>query len=98
MLAAAVRAIRGGDRIGAVRTGRPTADLLAILGHAARNRETLWIGYVDAEGRATQRVIEPIVLDGGYLTAFDHLRGAERHFAVHRITGISPLDEDEPAS
>lgn len=98
LLAAAVRAIRGGDRAvpgGPARAGPPTADLLAMLGHAARSGEALWIGYVDAEGRATQRVVEPVALEGGYLSAYDHLRGAVRSFAVHRITGIAALEEDD---
>ena len=100
LLAAAVRAIRGGDEhrlVGALRTGRPTADVLAMLVQAAGSGEALWIGYVDAEGRATQRVVEPVAVEGGYLNAYDHLRGAVRSFAVHRITGVSPLD-DETAS
>ncbi|HEX4697927.1 MAG TPA: helicase C-terminal domain-containing protein [Actinomycetes bacterium] len=99
LLDAAVRAIRGGDRplLTTLRTGRPTADLLAMLAEAARSGEPLWIGYVDAEGRATQRVVEPVAIDGGYLNAYDHLRGAVRSFAVHRITGVSPVD-DETAS
>jgi predicted DNA-binding transcriptional regulator YafY len=100
LLDAAVRAIRGGDRqqLGAaLRTGRPTADVLAMLVQAAGAGEALWIGYVDAEGRATQRVVEPVAVEGGYLNAYDHLRGAVRSFAVHRITGVSPLDDDETA-
>jgi hypothetical protein len=94
LLDAAVRAIRGGDRAGALRTARPTADVLAMLTQAAGSGEALWIGYVDAEGRSTQRVVEPVALQGGYLNAYDHLRGAVRSFAVHRITGVSPLDDE----
>jgi hypothetical protein len=97
LLDAAVRAIRGGDRAGALRTARPTADVLAMLNQAAGSGEALWIGYVDAEGRSTQRVVEPVAVEGGYLNAYDHLRGAVRSFAVHRITGVSVLD-DETAS
>lgn len=93
LLDAAVRAIRGGDRAGTLRTARPTADLLAMLTDAAQSGEALWIGYIDAEGRATQRVVEPVALSGGFLNAYDHLRGAVRSFAVHRISGVSPLDE-----
>jgi predicted DNA-binding transcriptional regulator YafY len=97
LLDAAVRAIRGGDKhqlAGSLSTGRPTADVLAMLVQAAGSGEALWIGYVDAEGRATQRVVEPVAVEGGYLNAYDHLRGAVRSFAVHRITGVSPLDDD----
>jgi predicted DNA-binding transcriptional regulator YafY len=30
------------------------------------------------------------------VVAYDHLRGAQRSFAVHRITGVSAVDE-QPA-
>ena len=98
LLDAAVRAIRAGDAPnlnGALRTSRTTADLLAILTQAAATGSALWIGYVDAEGRATQRVVEPVAVSGGYLNAYDHLRGTVRAFAVHRITGVSELDESK---
>ncbi len=96
LLDAAVRAIRGGDAptlAGALRTGRSTADLLAMLTQAASTGAALWIGYVDAEGRATQRVVEPVAVSGGYLNAYDHLRGTVRAFAVHRITGVTEVAE-----
>ena len=52
---------------------RPTADVLAMLTQAAGSGEALWIGYVDAEGRSTQRVVEPVAVEGGYVNAYDHL-------------------------
>ena len=91
LLAAAVSALRAGERAAAVTVGRPTADVLALLTDAASAGESLWIGYVDAEGRGSQRVIEPVSVVGGQVSAYDHLRGAMRSFAVHRITGVSPV-------
>ncbi len=102
LVAAAVRAVRAGDRamVAAIDRGgpqgagparRPTADVLAMLAQAAAERGALWIGYVSAEGHASHRVIEPIALDGGYVSAFDHLRDEVRTFAVHRITGVSEV-------
>jgi len=32
---------------------------------------------------------------GGYLRAFDHMRDEVRTFAVHRITGVAELVEEE---
>ncbi|MGZ4632528.1 MAG: helicase-associated domain-containing protein [Actinomycetes bacterium] len=106
VLGAAVRAIRAGDRAStAVKrpagvTGgiggppsSPTVDVLAILQQAAAAGETLWIGYVDAHGQATQRLIEPVVVEGGFVEAFDHLRQDVRRFAVHRITGAAAIDQ-----
>ena len=93
LLAAAVRALRAGERASTVTVGRPAADVLAMLTQAAGAGESLLIGYVDAEGRGSQRVIEPLVVEGGHVVAYDHLRGAQRSFAVHRITGVSVVDE-----
>jgi predicted DNA-binding transcriptional regulator YafY len=70
-----------------------TADILALLAEGVRGRTALWIGYVNAEGHATQRVVEPISVEGGYVTAYDHLRDEVRTFAIHRITGVSHIDE-----
>ena len=90
---AAVRALRAGERAATVTVSRPTADVLAILTQAATDGDALWIGYVDAEGRGSQRVIEPVTVEGGHVSAYDHLRGAVRSFAVHRITGVSAMDD-----
>jgi hypothetical protein len=109
LIGAAVRAIRAGDRaLTAVKrreeqpatadgplhlTRKPTADILAMLVQAAAMGQPLWIGYVNAEGHASQRVVEPLSVEGGYVSAFDHLREEVRTFAVHRITGVSAIDE-----
>jgi predicted DNA-binding transcriptional regulator YafY len=71
----------------------PTVDILALLQVAAGTGETLWIGYVDAHGQASQRLIEPVVVQGGFVEAFDHLRQEVRTFAVHRITGAATVDD-----
>jgi hypothetical protein len=97
LLDAAVRALRAGDRASGPTVSRPTADVLAMLTQAAAAGEPLLIGYVDAEGRGSRRVIEPVAVEGGHVSAYDHLRGAVRSFAVHRITGVSPVD-DQTAS
>jgi predicted DNA-binding transcriptional regulator YafY len=31
-------------------------------------------------------------VQGGWLTAYDHVRDAVRTFAVHRITGVAPVE------
>jgi predicted DNA-binding transcriptional regulator YafY len=54
----------------------------------------VWIGYLNAQGQASNRIIEPLRLAGGYLTAFDHRRDEVRTFAVHRITGVAELTGD----
>ncbi|MYS22436.1 WYL domain-containing protein, partial [Streptomyces sp. DvalAA-14] len=72
----------------------PTADTLATMQAAVLAGESLWIGYVNAEGAATQRVIAPVRVEGGYVTAYDHNADSLRTFALHRITGVSELADD----
>ncbi|MGN6332927.1 MAG: helicase-associated domain-containing protein [Motilibacteraceae bacterium] len=106
LLSAAVKALRAGDKVAAT-PRRPAegsapgtlprstpADTLAAVQSAIAADESLWIGYVNGDGQASQRVIDPISLDGGHVSAFDHLRGEVRTFALHRITGVAFVDED----
>ncbi|MCV7100184.1 helicase-associated domain-containing protein [Mycobacterium palustre] len=64
------------------------AVTMSTLQRAARDGETLVIGYLDAAGVATQRVVSPISVRGGQLVAFDSASGRLREFAVHRITSV----------
>jgi hypothetical protein len=97
----AVTALRAGDVAARAARRTPaspasrtsTADTLAFLQDAARERRQVWIGYVDAQGRATSRVVEPRSVEGGFVAAYDYLRGEDRTFAVHRITGVAPIEE-----
>ncbi|WP_328914017.1 MULTISPECIES: helicase C-terminal domain-containing protein [unclassified Streptomyces] len=106
LLGAAVKAIRAGDRAatavhrapaaaasgdGLPRT--PAADTLATMQAATLSGESLWIGYVNADGAASQRVIAPVRVEGGYVTAYDHTADEVRTFALHRITGVSELTD-----
>jgi predicted DNA-binding transcriptional regulator YafY len=52
---------------------------------------TVWIGYVDNHGSTVERVVDPVKVEGGWLTAFDHRSDDVRSFAVHRITAVNPL-------
>jgi hypothetical protein len=107
MLATAVRAIRGGDKAAtatlravggdrkssAVLPRSVASDTLAALHAAVDANRPVWIGYLNAQGQASSRIVEPLRLAGGYLTAFDHRHDEVRTFAVHRITGVATLDE-----
>ena len=48
------------------------------------------IGYVDNHGTATERLVDPVRVDGGWLTARDHRADDVRQFAVHRIRTVNP--------
>ncbi|MCA1713143.1 MAG: helicase C-terminal domain-containing protein, partial [Actinobacteria bacterium] len=96
-----VTALRAGDvaakaaRRTPVQSRTSTPDTLAFLQDAAREGRQVWIGYVDAQGRSTSRVVEPRSVEGGFVAAYDHLRQEDRTFAVHRITGVAPIEEGD---
>ncbi|MEU9570154.1 helicase C-terminal domain-containing protein [Streptomyces massasporeus] len=107
LLAAALRAIRAGDLASTTprkpgtapaangelpRTG--AAETLATMQAAVLTGEALWIGYVNAEGAASQRVIAPIRVEGGFVTAYDHTADEVRTYPLHRITGVAELADD----
>ncbi|WP_405841225.1 helicase-associated domain-containing protein [Streptomyces sp. NBC_01518] len=105
LLSAAIRAIRAGDRASTTplkTTPSPTGDLprtssaetLATMQAAVLTGDTLWIGYVNAEGSASQRVIAPIRVEGGFVTAYDHTADEVRTYPLHRVTGVAELAED----
>ncbi len=64
------------------------AVTMSLLQRAAKDQDTLVIGYLDAAGVATQRVVSPITVKGGQLVAFDSASGRLRDFAIHRITSV----------
>jgi hypothetical protein len=110
LLTAAVRALRAGDRaasaprgptvgpaLGGVLPRTPAAETLALLRGALEAERPVWIGFVDTDGGVSERVVDPVRLSGGSLTAFDHRTGELRTFPVHRITGAALIDEDAPA-
>lgn len=72
-----------------------SAETLATMQAAVLTGEALWIGYVNAEGSATQRVIAPVRVEGGFVTAYDHTADEVRTYPLHRITGVAELADDQ---
>ena len=70
------------------------AMAITQLQEAAINQTSVVIGYVDPAGVATQRVVSPINVRGGQLTAFDPAAGRVREFAIHRVTSVVSADSD----
>ena len=68
------------------------AVAMALLHQAAVHGKDVLMGYVDAAGVATQRVVTPISVHGGHLMAFDPTAGRMREFAVHRVTSVLSAD------
>jgi hypothetical protein len=66
-------------------------DEQRLLAHAIDNEAPVWIEYTSAEGAWTERVIEPVELDGGTLVAWCRLRDDERNFTLSRIGAVEPI-------
>ncbi|WP_306364671.1 helicase-associated domain-containing protein [Nocardia sp. CC227C] len=83
---------RSGQTVRSDGTRTSTAATLALLQLAARVHRPVHIGYVDAQGVATQRVVEPVKVGGGQLDALDTVTGTVRTFTLHRIASVSLVD------
>ncbi|GJJ17760.1 helicase-associated domain-containing protein [Mycolicibacterium mageritense] len=70
------------------------AMAITQLQEAALEQTSVVIGYVDPAGVATQRVVAPINVRGGQLTAYDPASGRVREFAIHRVTSVVSADSD----
>ncbi|MFF5501333.1 helicase-associated domain-containing protein [Streptomyces roseolus] len=108
LLKAAVRAIRAGDHAATAVRKEPSApvttgglprtsaaETLATVQAAAMTGSAVWIGYVNAEGAASQRVIAPVRVEGGFVTGYDHTADEVRTYPLHRITGVAELADEE---
>jgi Helicase conserved C-terminal domain len=102
-LAAVVRQLRVGDQAGSTRRGRAVSnrpgggmtDMSATLGllqQAVRARQDVWLGYVDAQGIASQLFVAPVALGGGVLEGLDKAHGEIRRFTLHRITSVALVE------
>nr|CTQ94626.1 probable DNA-binding protein [Kibdelosporangium sp. MJ126-NF4] len=102
-LADLVSSMRAGDKAAGTRRGRTvalaggrgadTSETLALLQEAVTNGRNVYIGYVDAHGTASQRVIEPIRVGAGVLEGLDSTRSETHRFALHRITSVSLVED-----
>ena len=75
-LDALVRSLRAGERARASRPGqgdpsrpalqpRTAVETVALLTETAANAQTVWIGYVDNNGGASERLVDPLRVQGG---------------------------------
>jgi hypothetical protein len=98
-VSATVTAVRAGDRAAAtrpepaLRAAQPTtpASTLAVLREAVESGQSVWIGYVDSHGATVERVVDPVKVEAGWLSAYDHRTEDVRSFAVHRVTAVRRL-------
>ncbi|MGA8114781.1 MAG: WYL domain-containing protein, partial [Actinocatenispora sp.] len=85
----AARTTRRPTSVGGANT---TADALAVLQQAIRERQRIWVGYVDAHGGTASRLVRPVSIGGGFLRAADDRSQTLHTFALHRITSAHPAE------
>lgn len=90
---AAVPAVGNGAPSGLDRAADPA--LIALLLEAAIASGTrVWLGYTDAHGSTVERLVRPIGLLSGRLSAHDLERQASLTIPVSRITGVALAEEE----
>ncbi len=70
--------------------------ILVTLQGAARTGRRVLLGYVDQQGTPSDRVIRPVTVEGGWVTAWDQRATATRRFALHRVTGVLDVEDVLP--
>lgn len=65
----------------------PTTTL-AVLREAAAERQSVWVGYSDADGRVQRLLFYPDRVEGGRVHGTSE--GAPRTLSIHRVTGAAP--------
>ena len=80
------------------RPRRPGPVARTPFGRRPEQRRAVWIGYTDSTGTVGERIVEPVRIDGGVLTAVDRRDSRIRTFALHRITAAALLDDSEPVT
>jgi hypothetical protein len=94
MLTAALRTLRTGERaakkkpVGEI--PRTTAnETMDLLNEYLSKGVSLRIGYADANGGVSLRIIDPLSISLGTLVAKDHATNAVTPFKIARITGVT---------
>ena len=95
---AAVKALRAGERADKAKPAagsgpkNTSSETMTLLNSALQDQLEVWIGYADKGGMTTERVIEPLSISGGFLSAFDVRSNEVRTFTVARITGVEVMN------
>jgi hypothetical protein len=95
-VAGLVARMRAGDALAGVRrapgarSGNAAVDTLRA---AARERRSVWIGFVDGHGVAGEQVLEPTSVGGGVVEGRDSVDGGLHRVPLHRITSIALVED-----
>ena len=95
-----VARMRAGDALAGLRRtdarvagrGRDGATV-ETLRAAARERRSVWIGFVDGHGVGGEQVLEPTSVGGGVVEGRDSVDGGLHRVPLHRITSIALVED-----
>jgi hypothetical protein len=90
---AAVKSIRTGERsrkVEPIVPGTSSNETLALINQYIAEGKTLMISYADNNGGVSNRIIDPISISLGTLTARDEASDEILQFRIPRINGVAP--------
>jgi hypothetical protein len=93
IVAAAVKTIRAGERskkVEPIIPGTSSNETLALINQYINEGKSLIISYADNNGGVSNRIIEPISISLGTLTARDETSDEILQFRIPRINGVAP--------
>jgi hypothetical protein len=93
VVTSAVKTIRAGERskkVEPIVAGTSSNETLALINQYIDEQRTLVISYADNNGGVSNRIIEPISISLGTLTARDETTGEIAQFRIPRINGVAP--------
>ena len=93
IILSAVKAIRAGERsrkVEPIVSGTSSNETLALINQYISQKRNLIISYADNNGGVSNRIIEPISISLGTLTARDETTGEQVQFRIPRINGVAP--------
>jgi hypothetical protein len=89
----AVKTVKTGDKsrkVEPIVPGTSANETLSLINQYIEEQSSLMIAYADTNGGVTNRIIKPISISLGTLTARDHVTGELTQFRIPRITGVAP--------
>ncbi|MGI9171198.1 MAG: helicase-associated domain-containing protein [Candidatus Nanopelagicus sp.] len=93
IVTAAVKTIRAGERskkVEPIIPGTSSNETLALINQYIIEGKSLIISYADNNGGVSNRIIEPISISLGTLTARDETSDEILQFRIPRINGVAP--------
>ena len=93
IVTAAVKTIRAGERskkVEPIIPGTSSNETLALINQYINEGKSLIISYADNNGGVSNRIIEPISISLGTLTARDETSDEILQFRIPRINGVAP--------